>query len=69
MKECSHTREESWWEHDDKGLPLVRVCDKCIKDKLRGFHPAVLTDEQKNLLGVETELEYSDVVEDQIEPD
>jgi len=33
----------SWWECDARGIPLARVCFDCIKDKLKGFRPEVLT--------------------------
>lgn len=41
---CEHTKEESWWEHDARGIPLARVCDKCRKAKLAKYRPDVLTD-------------------------
>lgn len=41
---CSHTKEESWWEHDARGIPLARVCEKCRKAKLAKYRPDVLTD-------------------------
>ena len=34
----------SYWEHDARGIPLKRVCDKCRRHKLGGFRPDVLTD-------------------------
>lgn len=43
-KPCSHTRAESWWEYDARGIPLARVCDKCKKEVLAGYRPDVLTD-------------------------
>lgn len=43
--ECRHTKNDgSWWEHDARGIPLARVCDKCKDKKLAGFRPDVLTD-------------------------
>lgn len=36
--------EHSWWEHDARGIPLCRVCDKCRKEKLGRYRPDVLTD-------------------------
>ena len=40
---CDHTRDESWWEYDARGIPLARVCPRCIDEKLKGFRPEVLT--------------------------
>ena len=34
----------SWWESDARGIPLARVCDKCIKVKLARYRPEVLKD-------------------------
>ena len=36
--------ETSWWENDARGIPLARVCAKCLKEKLAKFRPEVLTD-------------------------
>jgi hypothetical protein len=36
----------SWWENDARGIPLARVCDHCIREKLAGYRPDVLTDSQ-----------------------
>lgn len=41
---CNHTKEESWWEHDARGIPLARVCDRCRAEKLKGYRKDVLTD-------------------------
>jgi hypothetical protein len=43
---CDHTKEESWWEYDARGIPLCRVCSKCRKEKLKGYRPEVLTNSQ-----------------------
>ena len=37
-------RNDSWWEHDARGIPLCRVCNKCRKVKLSRYRPAVLAD-------------------------
>lgn len=44
--ECKrHTKNDgSWWEHDARGIPLCRVCEKCREEKLKGYRPDVLTD-------------------------
>ena len=35
---------DSWWEHDARGIPLCRVCDSCIDEKLSVYRPDVLKD-------------------------
>jgi hypothetical protein len=37
-------KANSWWEHDARGIPLCRVCDKCRDEKLSHYRPDVLTD-------------------------
>lgn len=62
----------SWWQHDAMGITLARVCDDCIKEKLSRYDPAVLTDSCYELLygkNNTTQAKYTDVVEEQIEPD
>jgi hypothetical protein len=45
MRECNcGSGENSWWEYDARGIPLSRVCDKCIEEKLSGYRPEVLVD-------------------------
>jgi len=39
---CNHTREDSWWEHDGQGIPLARVCYKCVEYVLSKYDPVVL---------------------------
>ena len=55
----THTKENSWWMNDAKGIPLSRVCDTCIHDVQKQYKPEVL-----GLSG-----KYEDVVEEPIEPD
>jgi len=43
MKDCNHTRENSWWEHDARGIPLARVCAKCQRKQLAHYRTDVLT--------------------------
>jgi hypothetical protein len=39
-----HTRGDgSWWEHDARGIPLCRACDKCEKAKLSRYRPEILS--------------------------
>ncbi len=33
----------SWWTYDAKGIPLVRVCDRCEREKLARYRPEILT--------------------------
>jgi hypothetical protein len=33
----------SWWEHDAQGIPLCRVCEKCIDEKLSRYRPEILS--------------------------
>lgn len=40
---CNHTREESWWENDARGIPLARVCERCADAVLAQYRPDVLT--------------------------
>jgi hypothetical protein len=39
---CNHTREESWWAYDARGIPLCRVCQRCEAEKLKAYRPDVL---------------------------
>lgn len=40
-----HTKGDgSWWEHDARGIPLCRVCDKCRAEKLSHYRQDVLAD-------------------------
>ena len=41
-KNCDHTREDSWWENDGQGIPLARVCARCIDEVLSKYNPVVL---------------------------
>lgn len=38
------SEKESWWENDARGIPLARVCDSCIDEKLARYRKDVLTD-------------------------
>jgi hypothetical protein len=38
------SNQESWWEHDARGIPLCRVCPKCKAEKLARYRPDVLSD-------------------------
>ena len=34
--------EPGWWVNDAQGIPLAKVCDKCEREKLKGYRPEVL---------------------------
>jgi hypothetical protein len=33
----------TWWEQDARGIPLCKVCDDCVDEKLSKYRPEVLT--------------------------
>lgn len=39
---CDHTQDQSWWEYDAQGIPLVRVCEQCVDEQLARFRPDIL---------------------------
>lgn len=44
MRECPcGSGNDSWWEYDAQGIPLCRVCDSCIEEKLARYRPEILT--------------------------
>lgn len=43
LRYCQHEGEYSWWEHDAQGIPLARVCDRCIAVKLASYRPEILS--------------------------
>jgi hypothetical protein len=46
MKEdpCTEGHEGySWWEYDAQGIPLTRVCDRCVDLRLSKYRPEILT--------------------------
>jgi len=46
--DCSYHKpgDGSWLEHDARGIPLCRVCEKCKATKLAKYRPDVLTDKE-----------------------
>lgn len=32
----------SWWENDGRGIPLCRVCEKCVDAKLSKYKPEII---------------------------
>jgi len=55
----THTKANSFWLKDAKGIPLARVCYDCIELVKARYQPEVLGERGR----------YEDVVEEQIEPD
>jgi hypothetical protein len=56
---AAHTKENSWWLNDARGIPLCRVCEECESVALKSYKPEVL--------GISGN--YEDVVWEQIEED
>ena len=44
MAKCNHTKENSWWLHDARGIPVGRVCESCIDEVEAKFRPDIFTD-------------------------
>lgn len=42
LKRHNCDRDNSWWMHDAKGIPLDRVCDKCHEAKKSKYRPEIL---------------------------
>lgn len=40
---CLHENQSSWWEYDAQGIPLARVCDKCVEQVLAKYRPEILS--------------------------
>jgi hypothetical protein len=39
-----HTKYDgSWWMNDAQGIPLCRVCEKCVDEKLSCYRPEILS--------------------------
>lgn len=55
---ATHTKENSSWMHDARGIPLCRVCKECVVAAKKTYKPEVLG-ERGN---------YEDAVEEPIEP-
>ncbi len=55
----THTKMNSWWMKDAKGIELCRVCDDCEDAAKSCYAPEVLGERGR----------YEDVVDEQIEPD
>lgn len=55
----SHTKANSWWLHDAKGIPLCRVCCECLQAARECYAPEIL--------GISGR--YEDVVDEPIEED
>jgi hypothetical protein len=53
----THTKCNSWWLHDAKGIPLARVCVECEAQVRDRYSPEVLGERGA----------YEDMVDEQIE--
>lgn len=42
-KDGEESDNPSWWEYDAQGIPLCRVCDNCIDEKLARYRPEILS--------------------------
>lgn len=61
------SNEYSWWEHDARGIPLCRVCDKCRKQKLSGYRPEILSGYDQSDVNEQIEPEDGDELTDDVE--
>jgi len=41
--DCRHENTDSWWVNDAQGIPLARVCERCIDAKLATYRPEILS--------------------------
>ena len=39
---CDHAGEPTWWEYDAQGIPLCKVCDRCVRAQLARYRPEIL---------------------------
>jgi hypothetical protein len=67
----SHTKQNSWWLKDAKGIEVSRVCDECIEAVKDQYDPAIFGDHRPDFddTGLNTTRSYEDIVEEQIEED
>jgi hypothetical protein len=63
---CDHTTQNSRWEYDVRGIPLVRTCSKCRKARLSGYRPEVLTEGQQ--IAVYGKVKTSEVYDEEVLP-
>ena len=40
---CQHYNQDTWWEYDGNGIPLAKVCAKCVDETLSKYRPEILT--------------------------
>jgi hypothetical protein len=73
MSDCDHAAnpDSCWWERDVRGIPLCKVCDQCVKEKLSTYSPSVLSEEQQvTAFGkVVADSDYSACAGEQVEAD
>lgn len=55
---CNHTKENSWWVYDGRGIPLCRVCSKCEKTRLSKYRPKILNGYDQNDVNEPIEEDY-----------
>jgi hypothetical protein len=53
---CDHTKADSWWEVDGRGIPLARVCEKCCDAVLATYRP--------DIFGAYNEADVDEPIED-----
>lgn len=46
-KDGKESAAHTWWEHDNKGLPLCKVCSDCRESKLAKYDPSVLLEDDQ----------------------
>lgn len=34
---------DTWWENDAQGIPLCKVCPRCVDHKLSKYRPEILS--------------------------
>ena len=46
LRYCQHEKESyTWWEYDQHGIELCKVCDRCAKVKLATYRSYDATEE------------------------
>lgn len=40
----THTKDNTWWLNDARGIPCARVCIKCLDYVSARYRPEVMTD-------------------------
>ena len=37
------SKDSTWWVYDARGIPLCRVCEKCVDEKLSRYKSEILS--------------------------